>query len=51
MTEYRDKYIMSKVLPHGEYEYKYIVGGVWICNDSEPTRFNQFNLNNYIIVN
>ncbi|XP_022993330.1 phosphoglucan phosphatase DSP4, amyloplastic-like [Cucurbita maxima] len=32
----RGAWILNKELPEGRYEYKYIIDGVWTCNENEP---------------
>jgi len=38
-------------LPPGDYIYKYIVDGVWVCNDDEPKETDVYgNINNIVKV-
>ncbi|KAL8130495.1 hypothetical protein V2J09_019650 [Rumex salicifolius] len=45
-------WILERELPEGQYEYKYIIDGEWLCNEDEPlTTVNQDgHINNYVQV-
>ncbi|KAI3470553.1 hypothetical protein Pfo_027216 [Paulownia fortunei] len=45
-------WILHRELPEGQYEYKYIVNGEWMCNKYEPiiSPNNDGNVNNYVKV-
>eukprot|EP00252_Welwitschia_mirabilis_P011425 TRINITY_DN2567_c0_g1_i3.p1 TRINITY_DN2567_c0_g1~~TRINITY_DN2567_c0_g1_i3.p1 ORF type:complete len:417 (-),score=88.01 TRINITY_DN2567_c0_g1_i3:129-1379(-) len=48
----RGSWILERELPVGHYEYKYIVDGIWTCNEDELTTSPNIdgNVNNYIEV-
>ncbi|KAL9224832.1 hypothetical protein vseg_000829 [Gypsophila vaccaria] len=50
--EAQDAWILQRELPEGRYEYKYVVDGEWVCNESElvtpPNDDGQ--VNNYVEV-
>lgn len=45
-------WVLERELPEGQYEYKYVIDGEWLCNEDEPlTTINiDGHINNYVLV-